>query len=145
MLTTRPRKLFVNLPVRDLPASVAFFTRLGFAFNKQFTDPSATCMIVSEEAYVMLLTEARFADEGAKHTKKKALCDTSKAIEGLFCLSAESRAEVDEFADTAIAAGGTSAGEPQDHGFMYVRSFYDLDGHHWEILWMDPANIQPQA
>jgi uncharacterized protein len=135
-----PRKLFVNLPVRDLPNSIDFFTKLGFTFNPQFTDANATCMIVSEEAYVMLLVEPRFRD-----FTRKGICDTSERTEALFCLSCESRAEVDELVRIALAAGGTPAMEPQDHGFMYGWSFYDLDGHHWEVMWMDPAAIQPQA
>ena len=137
MTTTRARKIFVNLPVRDLARSVAFFTRLGFSFNPQFTDENATCMIVSEEAFVMLLVEPFF-----KSFTTKQICDTAASTEGLFALSASSRAEVDELVNTAIAAGGSQAMEPKDHGFMYVRSFYDLDGHHWEVLWMDPAALQ---
>jgi predicted lactoylglutathione lyase len=135
--TTHPRKLFVNLPVRDLHRSVAFFTKLGFTFNPQFTDESATCMIVSEEAFVMLLVRDRFKD-----FTKKQLCDTTTHTEGLFALSCASRAEVDELVKTAIGAGGTHAQDPQDHGFMYGWSFYDLDGHHWEVFWMDPAAVQ---
>lgn len=131
------RKIFVNLPVRDLQRSIAFFTELGFTFNKQFTDDSATCMILSEEAYVMLLVESRFKDFTSKQ-----LCDTRTHTEALFCLSATSRAEVDELVRRAVAAGGTQAEEPQDHGFMYGYSFYDLDGHGWEVMWMDPAHVQ---
>lgn len=133
------RKLFVNLPVRDLQRSIEFFTKLGFTFNPQFTDETGTCMIISEEAYVMLLVEARFKD-----FTRKQICDTATSTEGLFALSAASRAEVDELVNTAIAAGGTHALDPQDHGFMYGWSFYDLDGHHWEVFYMDPAAIPPQ-
>jgi len=128
------RKLYLNLPVKDLPASVAFFTKLGFQFNQQFTDESATCMIVSEAASVMLLTEARF-----RGFTKKQLASTATHSQAIFALSAESRADVDDFADKALAAGGTPAMAPTDLGFMYLRSFYDLDGHHWEIFYMDEA------
>lgn len=140
MSTNRSRKLFVNLSVKDLKRSIAFFTKLGFTFNQQFTDDSATCMVLSEDAYVMLLVESRFKD-----FTKKQICDTSTHTEGLFCISAGSRAEVDEIVNAAIAAGGTHALPPMDHGgFMYNWSFYDLDGHHWEVMWMDPAAVQPQ-
>jgi hypothetical protein len=131
-MTEHPRKLFVNLAVRDLKRSVDFFTRLGFTFDPRFTDDHATCMILSEEAFVMLLEQDRFRD----FTTKK-VCNTSTHTEALLALSCASRAEVDEMVGTAIAAGGTRAMDPQDHGFMYGWSFYDLDGHHWEVLWMD--------
>src|SRR4029077_417136 len=130
------RKIFLNLPVRDLKRSIEFFTRLGFSFNPQFTDENAACMIVSEEAFVMLLVEARFKD-----FTRKQICDTRSQTEGIFALSAESRAEVDELVKTAIAAGGTHAADPIDHGFMYGWSFHDLDGHHWEVVYMDPSAI----
>lgn len=133
-----PRKLFVNLPVRDLKASVEFFTRLGFGFNAQFTDDSATCMILSEDAFVMLLVEPRFKD-----FVRRPIGDARSATAGIYCFSACSREEVDTLADAALAAGGTAAAEAMDHGFMYVRSFYDLDGHHWEVAWMDPSAAPP--
>jgi predicted lactoylglutathione lyase len=134
MAEKQSRKVFINLPVRDLKRSIEFFTRLGFEFNPQFTDENATCMILSEEAFVMLLVEPRFKD-----FTKKQLSDATSATEAIFALSATSRAEVDELVKTAIAAGGTHAMDPMDHGFMYGWSFYDLDGHHWEVFWMDPA------
>ena len=130
----RPRKMFLNLAVRDLKKSMDFFGTLGFTFNRQFTDDNAACMVVSSEAYVMLLTEPFF-----KTFTTLEQCDTSRSTEGLFALSCESRAEVDEIVQKAVAAGGRHAMPPQDHGFMYGWSFYDLDGHHWEVLWMDPA------
>ena len=130
------RKLFVNLPVRDLKASMEFFSKLGFEFNPRFTDEKAACMIISEEAYAMLLTEPFF-----KSFIRRELCDTTRYTEGLFALSCGSRAEVDEMVRKAIAGGGKHAGDPQDHGFMYGWSFYDPDGHHWEVLWMDPQAI----
>lgn len=136
MKPTRSRKLFLNLPVRDLARSIEFFKKLGFEFNPQFTDETATCMLVGEDAYVMLLVGPRFRD----FTKKK-LCDTSTHTEGLFGFSLGSREEVDSIVKAAVAAGGKVAHEPQDHGFMYQWSFYDLDGHHWEPFWMDPAAV----
>jgi predicted lactoylglutathione lyase len=132
------RSIFVNLPVRDLKRSVEFFTRLGFTFNAQFTDEKGTCMIVSELAYVMLLVEERFRD-----FTTRAICDTATHTEALFCVSAPSRAAVDEMVNTAVAAGGKHALAPQDHGFMYGWSFYDLDGHHWEVIFMEPSHVQP--
>ncbi len=130
------RKLFVNLPVRDLKRSMEFFTKLGFEFNPKFTDENAACMIVSSEASVMLLAEPYFST-----FTKNALCDTRTHSEALFALSCESRAEVDETVKKALAAGGRPAMDAQDHGFMYGHSFYDLDGHHWEVLWMDPQAL----
>lgn len=137
MKTNRSRKMFVNLPVRDLRRSVEFFTKLGFEFDPKFTDEQATCMIVSEEAFVMLLVEKRFQDFA-----RRPICDASRSTEGIFALTAGSRAEVDELVNAALAAGGTRAADPMDLGFMYGWSFYDLDRHHWEVLWMDRAAIQ---
>jgi predicted lactoylglutathione lyase len=131
------RKIFVNLPISNLQRSVDFFTKLGFSFNPKFTDEKATCMIVSEEAFVMLLTEPFF-----KGFTKNELCDTNKRTEVLIALSCDSRAEVDELVNKAVAAGGKHAMPAQDHGFMYGWSFYDLDGHHWELVWMDPKVAQ---
>ena len=136
MTTTTPRKLFVNLAVRDLERSKRFFSTLGFGFNPKFTDDKAACMIVSDEAYVMLLTEPMF-----RTFTKRQPCDTTRQTEGLFALSCASRPEVDHLVKTAVAAGGTHAMEPQDHGFMYGWSFYDPDGHHWEVFWMDPKAV----
>jgi len=126
--------MFVNLPVRDLKRSVAFFTKLGFTFEPRFTDENATCMIVGGDAFVMLLVEPFF-----KTFTRRQLCDTRTHTEGLFAISAGSRAEVDHLVKTAVAAGGDYAVDPQDHGFMYGWSFYDPDGHHWEVFWMDAA------
>jgi predicted lactoylglutathione lyase len=137
MAATSSRKLFVNLAVRDLKRSMDFFRTLGFTFNAQFTDERAACMVLSEEAFVMLLTEPFF-----KTFTKKEICNTQVQTEGYFALSCSSRAEVDELVKTALAAGGTPAMDPMDHGFMYGWSFYDPDGHHWEVLWMDPKVIQ---
>ena len=132
------RKIFVNLPVSDLKKSVAFFTSLGFAFNAQFTDDNATMMIVNDDAFVMLLARPFF-----QTFTRRAICGDS-ATEVMCALSCESRAEVDEIVKKALAAGGSAAMPAQDQGFMYGHSFYDLDGHHWEVVWMDPSVPQPQ-
>jgi predicted lactoylglutathione lyase len=137
MAARNARKIFVNLPVRDLARSMAFFSKLGFEFNRQFTDERAACMVVSEEAYVMLLTTPFFAT-----FTKNQICDTARHTEGIVALSCESRAEVDAMVEKAIDGGGRHAMDAQDHGFMYGWSFYDLDGHHWEVIWMDPKVIQ---
>ena len=134
---TTARKIFLNLSVKDLNATKAFFAALGFTFNPQFTDDSAACMIVSEEAYVMLLTEPFFGG-----FTKKAICDTRTHTEALIALSCENRDDVNEMVRRAVAAGGREAMPVQDQGFMYARSFYDLDEHHWEVFWMDPTKIQ---
>ncbi len=128
------RKIFVNLPVKDLDRAIAFFTGLGFAFNPQFTDSTATCMIISDSAFAMLLVESKFTS----FTTKK-IADTSTASETILALSADDRAAVDALADKAIATGGSVAMPPMDLGFMYGRSFYDPDGHHWEVFHMDPT------
>lgn len=129
-------KMFLNLPVKNLDKTVAFFTQLGFTFNAQFTDEKATCMIVGEDIFVMLLVEPFF-----QSFIKKQICDTAKSNEAIIALSADSRAQTDEMADKAIKAGATAIGEPNDQGFMYSRSFQDLDGHLWEVFYMDPSAI----
>jgi predicted lactoylglutathione lyase len=129
---TQSRKIFVNLSVRDLERSKEFFRQLGFGFNAKFTDEKAACLIVNEQASVMLLTESFF-----QSFTPNEICDTTSHTEGLFALSCASRAEVDEMVRTALAAGGKRAMDPHDHGFMYGWSFYDPDGPHWEVLWMD--------
>ena len=130
-------KIFVNLPVKSLKRSVEFFTNLGFSFNPQFTDDTATCMIVSEDIFVMLLTEAKF-----KTFTPKEICDTTKSTEVLVCLSIESRENVDAMVRKAVAAGGTTYNEPQDHGFMYAHGFQDPDGHIWELVYMEASAVQ---
>jgi predicted lactoylglutathione lyase len=137
MATPRSRKMFVNLVVRDLTRSMDFFRSLGFDFNPKFTDQNAACMIVGDDAFVMLLTEPFF-----RRFTRRELCDTTTHTEGLFALSCASKAEVDDLVKAAVAAGGSHAMEPQDHGFMYGWSFYDPDGHHWEVFWMDPKAAQ---
>jgi predicted lactoylglutathione lyase len=127
-------KIFVNLPVKNLNKSVEFFTKLGFKFNPQFTDATATCMIVAEDIFVMLLTEEKF-----KTFTPKKICDATQSTEVLVCLSCESRAKVDGMVQKAVAAGGTTYNDPQDHGFMYGHGFQDLDGHIWELIYMEPG------
>ena len=127
-------QIFVNLPVKDLPRSVAFFTSLGFKFNPEFTDENATCMIVGENIFVMLLVEGFF-----KTFTKKEICDATKSTEVLVCLSCESRAEVDELVAKAVAAGATTPNDAKDYGFMYQHGFQDLDGHLWELVSMEPG------
>ena len=130
-------KLFVNIPVNDLQRSIQFFEALGFAFNQQFTDATATCMLVGEDAYFMLLETDRFAG-----FSKRPQGDSRAETSAIFALTADSREQVDALVKKAIAAGGSNAAEPIDHGFMYGWSFYDLDGYHWEVFWMDPKAIQ---
>ncbi len=115
-----------------------FFGKLGFTFNAQFTDETAACMIISEDIYVMLLSEKKF-----KTFTPKQICDATKSTEVLVCLSAASRNEVNEMVRKALAAGGTIYKEPEDHGFMYGHGFQDLDGHIWELAFMEPSAIKP--
>ncbi len=133
---TTPHKLFVNIPVSNLQRSIDFFEKLGFNFNPQFTDATGTCMLVGEDAYFMLLDKERF-----RGFSKRPTGDPRRETNALFALSVNSRDEVDEMVEKAVAAGGSHAVDPQDHGFMYGSSFYDLDGHHWEVFWMDPSSI----
>lgn len=131
------KQIYVNLPVKNLNWSVEFFTKLGYTFNPQFTNENATCMIVSENIFVMLLVEKFFMTFTAK-----PICDATKSTEVLVCLSSTSRAEVDDMVRKAVAAGGTSPRKPQDHGFMYGHGFEDLDGHIWELIYMEPNTAQ---
>ena len=132
------RQIYVNLPIRNMERSKAFFSALGFSFNPQFTNEQGACMVISEDHnFVMLLVEPFF-----KTFTPNAICDAKKSTEAIVCLSCDSRAEVDDLVNRAIAAGGKHAMEPQDHGFMYGWSFYDPDGHHWEVFWMDPQAAQ---
>lgn len=125
--------IFVNLPVEDLHRSMGFFRRLGYEFNLQYTDDTAACMVVSDTIYVMLLTHEKF-----KQFTPKAVCDATQNTEVLIALSCESRAGVDELVYKAVAAGGSTYSEPMDHGFMYQHGFEDLDGHIWEVIYMEP-------
>ena len=130
-------RMFVNLPVKDLPATMAFFRHLGFAFEPRFTNDKAACMVISETIFAMLLTHEKFAGF-APHP----IADARATTEVLNALSCESRAEVDDMVAAAVAAGGRTYNAPQDHGFMYGHGFQDLDGHVWEVFWMDPAFVQ---
>jgi predicted lactoylglutathione lyase len=132
-----PTKIFVNLPVKDLPKAKAFFAKLGFSFNAQFTDATAACMVVSEDIYVMLLTHPKF-----KEFTPKEICDATRSTEVLVCLSFDSRAQVEEQVRKAVAAGGITYAAAKDHGFMFQHGFQDLDGHIWELVWMDPSAIK---
>jgi uncharacterized protein len=134
------RKIFVNLPIKNMEKSQAFFKSLGFAFNPQFTNEQGACLVISEDHnYVMLLVEPFFST-----FIKKSIADASKTTEVLVCISCESRSEVDELVKKAVAAGGKTPNAAQDHGFMYGHGFEDLDGHLWELVWMDPNAAPPQ-
>ncbi|MFG3404726.1 VOC family protein [Streptomyces sp. NPDC048142] len=132
--------IFVNLPVKDLETTVGFFGKLGFTTNPQFTDDKAACLVISDTIFAMLMTEPRF-----KEFSKKDVVDASKAAEVILALSADSREKVDEIVDAALASGGFPAGETQDMGFMYGRSFQDPDHHIWEVVWMAPSAVEGQA
>jgi predicted lactoylglutathione lyase len=125
--------LFVNLPVQDLTKSTEFFAHLGFEFNEQFSDQNAACMVISEQACVMLLVTPFFSGFTTKQ-----VCDAD-STEAILAVSAQSRQEVDSLVDKALALGGQPATEANDQGFMYGRSFHDLDGHAWEVIWMAPV------
>ncbi|MBC9933238.1 VOC family protein [Chitinophaga qingshengii] len=127
------KQIFVNLPVKDLQKSIQFFTQLGYSFNKEFTDDKAGCMVISEAIYVMLLVEPFF-----KTFTNNGICDTSRHTECINCLSADSREDVDAVVAKAVALGATTPKAPQDHGIMYGHGFTDLDGHHWEYMFMEP-------
>ena len=136
------RMLFVTLPVADLERSKAFFAQLGFSFDPILTDETAACMLVGEHASVMLLSREKFAEFA-----KLPIADPTTHTLALYCFSVSSRDEVDTVAEAALAAGATEADGPEDHGFMYSRSFFDLDGHGWQVMWMDPAAAEqgPEA
>ena len=125
------QQIYVNLPVADLPRSIAYFEGLGFAFNAQFTNAQGACMVIGENIYAMLLDQEFF-----KTFTSKPLVDATKATEVLVCISCESRAEVDALVAKAVAGGGSAPRTPQDHGFMYAHGFEDLDGHIWELVHM---------
>jgi len=138
-MASTSRKLFVNIRVRDLQRSMAFFGKLGFSFDPQFTDDNAACMIVGEDAYFMLLTDPMF-----RRFTQREPADVTKVTAALYALSTDSRAGVDAMVQTAVTSGGAHALPPQDHGFMYQSSFYDPDGHHFEVFWMDESKLGEQ-
>lgn len=126
-------KIFVNLPIADQAKSIAFFEALGFKHNPKFTSEDSTCIVFGDDVYAMLISHDFF-----KTTSKREVADTATTAEAVLALGVDSRDEVDSLVDKAVAAGGRE-GETQDHGFMYGRGFTDLDGHQWEVFWMDPA------
>jgi predicted lactoylglutathione lyase len=134
------RMLFVNLPVAEVARSKAFFSTLGFSYNPAFTDETAACMVVGQQSFVMLLSREKFAEFA-----KLPVGDPTKHTLGLYCFSVSTREEVDTVAAAALTAGGTEADGAEDFGFMYTRSFYDLDGHGWQVMWMNPATTGPEA
>lgn len=129
-------KIFVNLPVKDLQKSIDFFTALGFTFNPDFTDDTATCMIISENIFAMLLTEKRFSE-----FTDRPIANAHQTTEVLIAIDQPSKEAVDQMVKKAVAAGGTTYSKPQDHGWMYQHAFADLDGHQWELAWMDENQI----
>jgi len=130
------KQIFINLPVKDLEKSITFFKKLGFKFNPQFTDDKAACMIIGENIYSMLLLEKFF-----KSFTKKKIADVKKTTEVLIAIDVKSRKDVDRMIKKAVAAGGSLYNKPQDHGWMYGHSFADLDGHQWEVLYMDESKM----
>jgi len=132
------KQIFINLPVKDLEKTIEFFTKLGFKFNPQFTDENATCMIIGENIFAMLLVEKFF-----KSFISKEIADAKKTTEVLLGLQVESKKEVDEMVNKAIKAGGIESREAQEHGWMYSRSFEDINGHIWEVFHMD-LNKMPE-
>jgi predicted lactoylglutathione lyase len=129
-------QIFVNLPVKDLNGTIQFFTKLGFTFNPKFTDENATCMIVGPDIFVMLLVEKFF-----KTFTKKEISDTKKNTEVIMALSTESREKVDQMMKKVTQAGGKESRAPQDYGWMYGRGFEDVDGHLWEIFYIDQSSM----
>jgi uncharacterized protein len=129
-------KIFINLPVKDLNRSIGFFTSLGFTFNQQFTDETATCMIISDNIFAMLLTEKRFKD-----FTKKEIADAKKTTEVLLCINTDKKGNVDKMVADAIKAGGNASNDIQDYGWMYSHAFEDPDGHIWEVAWIDESSI----
>ena len=133
-------KIFVNLPVKDLDRAVAFFTGLGFSFDPRFTDEKAGCLVISDDIYAMLLVEPFF-----QSFTTKDIADSRASTEAIVALAVESRQRVDDIVDKALASGGLPANDTSDQGFMYARSFQDVDGHLWEVLHMDPAAVRQRA
>lgn len=130
--------IFVNLPAKDLPKTKEFWQKLGYSFNPQFTDDNAGCLVISDNIFAMLLTEPYY-----KTFTDKQIADTSRTQETQLALSADSRGEVDEMLRKALAAGAKEPKPAQDmEGFMYSRGFDDLDGHHWDYVWMNPSAVQ---
>lgn len=131
--------IFINLSVKDLNKSTKFFKEIGFEFNRQFSDETTSCMIINNNIYAMMMIEERF-----KGFSKKEVVDTTISAEAIFCLQAESRNQVDELVNKALSSGGKSYSEPIDHGFMYIWGFQDVDGHLWEIAYMDESTMNQE-
>ena len=130
------KNIYVNLAVSDLVKTKGFFEKLGYTFNPQFSDENALCLVISEHIYAMLLTH-----QTMKRFTKKDIVDSKKSTEAILCLAVESREEVDRVMANAMSAGGTETRGAEDHGWMYGRSFEDLDGHQWEVAWMDVSQM----
>lgn len=128
------KQIFVNLPIKDMARSQAFFRAIGYEFNSQFTNDQAAALVLGENLFAMLLVEDFF-----KSFTAKTLVDAHQSTEVLTCLSCDSRAQVDALVAKAVAAGATVPRQPQDHGFMYSHGFEDLDGHAWELMFMDAS------
>jgi predicted lactoylglutathione lyase len=129
-----PKLIFVNLPVTDLGRAKAFYEAVGAKNNPQFTDDTAACMVFSDTIHVMLLTHDKY-----KQFTSKQIADTHKTSAVLLAISEDSREGVDATLGKVLKAGGKEPREKQDHGWMYYRAFEDLDGHTWEVMWMDVA------
>jgi uncharacterized protein len=134
------KQIFVNLPVKNVERTKAFFSSLGFGFNPDFSNEQALSMVIGENIFAMLLAEPFF-----QGFTKKPVADATRATEVIVCLSCESRDEVDQLVAKALAAGATAPNPPQDHGFMYGHGFTDLDGHVWELVYMQPNAVPPKA
>lgn len=132
------RNIFVNLPIRDMARSQAFFKALGMSFNPRFTNEQGACMVIADNIYAMLLVEPFF-----QGFTKLPICDARQSTEVLIALSCDSREEVESLIRKAVTAGATTPNEPKDYGFMYQHGFTDLDGHQWEVFYMD-ENAAPQ-
>ena len=135
-----PTMIFVNLPVESLERSAAFYNKLGFPTNPQFSDQNATNAVISDTIVLMLLVKPFF-----KSFINKEIADSATSTTAIICISRDSREDVDSLVDTALAAGATPTKEPMDQGLMYSRSFADPDGHLFEAMWMDPAAVDPTA
>ena len=130
--------IFVNLPVKDLEKSKTFFEAIGGTINKQFTDETAASIVLGSNIFAMLLTHDKY-----RQFTSKDIANAGKTSEVIICVGVDSKAEVDRIVDAAIKAGGKETRPPSDYGFMQQRVFEDLDGHHWEVIYMDPAHVQP--
>ncbi|KAF2511898.1 VOC family protein [Flavobacterium foetidum] len=129
-------KIFLNLAVKDLDKAVSFYNKLGFSTDPKFTNEKGACLVIDENIFVMLLVE-----EFYQTFTKKQICDATKSSEALMAISVDSREQVDEMLEKAIKAGGTDYDQANDYGWMYQKTFLDIDGHHWEVFFMDESQI----